>query len=292
MKEERGVFAAEDGIRLHYRFYRNDRAKQVLVILHGHGEHSGRYEKFSRYLAGEAVSIAVFDARGAGQSEGPEVYIESLEDYLRDVSSFAHFLKQKYGMDGKFILFGHSLGGLVALHWALRFPHKISALILSSPCFGLKLPSAIVGFNEFLNRWIPRLIYKNPVYPPHLTHNPEEVEHYKKDPLIRRKISVRLLAEMIKWGNNINRIESFDFSFPVYILMAGLERVVDKDRTALIFERIKAPQKRMQVFEGFYHEIFNELGQEKAFDALKACLRESAGGPIPPDDPTLSRLHD
>lgn len=292
MKAERGFFKTEDGLRLYYRFYKNENAKQTLIILHGHGEHSGRYEKFSRYLAGEGVSIAVYDARGAGQSEGREVFIDSLEDYLRDLSAFVSFLKTEYSLENKFILFGHSLGGLVALHWAVRFPHKLKTLILSSPCLGLRLPAALIAFNDFLNRCMPGIIYKNPVYPPHLTHNPEEVENYKKDPLIKRKISVRLLAEMIKWGNLANSIDSFDFPFPVYVLMAGLERVVDKDRTTAIFEKIKSPRKRIQCFEGFYHEIFNELGQEQAFEALKSCLRESLGSSSAPDGQIAPRHDD
>lgn len=289
MNAEIGRFLTEDGLHLHYRFYRDPAAERTLVILHGHGEHAGRYEKFSRILDGERVSIAVYDARGAGQSEGREVYVNSLEEYIRDVSTFTAFVKDKLSPQ-PMVLFGHSLGGLVALHWALRFPHKITRLILSSPCLGLRLPRPLVGMNDFFNRMIPKMLYQNPVYPPHLTHNLEEVEHYRKDRLIKRKISVRLLAEMIKYGNLIEAEANLEFPFPVFVLMAGLEKVVDKDRTFRVFERMKAPEKKLQVFEGFYHEIFNELGQEKAFEALKACLRWT-GQPPQGSQSSGSRSH-
>ncbi len=290
MKVEIGTFKTEDGLNLHYRYFHKPEAVKTLVILHGHGEHSGRYEKFSRFLSGEPVSIAVYDARGAGQSDGREVYVDSLEDYIRDVSSFTAFLKDRYDAL-PLTLLGHSLGGLVALHWALRFPHKITKLILSSPCLGLKIPKPLLCMNNFFNRVVPGLIYKNPVYPPHLTHNPDEVDHYRKDQLIKRKISVRLLAEMIKYGNLIEAKDHIEVPFPVYVLMAGLEKVVDKERTMRVFERIKAPQKNLQTFEGFYHEIFNELGQEKVFDALIACLRDP-GASVPEPRYPDSHSHD
>lgn len=290
MQAETGTFRTEEGLKLHYRYYHQPSAVKTLVILHGHGEHSGRYEKFSRFLAEEPVSIAVYDARGTGQSEGREVYVESLEDYIRDVSAFTAFLKERYPVL-PVVLFGHSLGGLVGLHWALRFPHKVTQLILSSPCLGLKIPAPLLAMNNFFNKLVPGLIYKNPVYPPHLTHNPEEVEHYRKDYLIKRKISVRLLSEMIKYGNLIEAKDVLEVPFPVCVLMSGMEKVVDKERTMRVFERIKAPQKSLQIFEGFYHEIFNELGQEKVFAALIACLREAGSAPQEPRLPD-NRSHD
>lgn len=275
MKSETGHFFSDDGLRLHYRFHRNPDAERTLVIMHGHGEHAGRYEKFASILAAERLSIAVYDARGAGKSEGREVYVETLEDYLRDLTAFMRHLGDHLS-DQPIVLLGHSLGALVSMHWALRFPHKITRLILSSPCFGIRLPSPLILMNDFLNRFVPALVYQNPVYPPHLTHNPEEVENYKKDLLIKRKISVRLLSEMIRYGNLVDSEPDIDFPFPVFFLMAGLEKVVDKERTLRIFDRIKAPNKKIRIFEGFYHEIFNELGQEKVFEALKGCLSQDA----------------
>ncbi len=96
---------------------------------------------------------------------------------------------------------------------------------------------------------------------------------------------------MIKYGNLIEAKDHIEVPFPVYVLMAGLEKVVDKERTMRVFERIKAPKKNLQTFEGFYHEIFNELGQEKVFDALIACLRDP-GASVPEPRYPDSHSHD
>ncbi|HTL48601.1 MAG TPA: lysophospholipase [Verrucomicrobiae bacterium] len=273
--EEQDFFQAQDGTKLFYRYYANPDAKRTMIIVHGHGEHCGRYHKFVRHLETQKISLAMYDARGMGRSGGREVYIDSLDRFVDDLTAFRDFLRKRHGVNGKIILFGHSLGGLVAVHWAKRFPEEIACLILSSPCLGLKLSSFLIAFNAMLNRIHPRLVYANPVYPPHLSHNPEEIEAYKKDPLIKRKISVRLLAEMITYGRKIDAEPAFDFPFPVYILMSGLEKVVDREKTKAFFDKVKSPHKEMQIFEGFYHEIFNELGQEKVFEVLRQFLNAS-----------------
>jgi alpha-beta hydrolase superfamily lysophospholipase len=275
MKSLEGKFPGADGVRLFYRFYENPLDAGTLIISHGHGEHSGRYEKFSHSLADAGLSLAVFDMRGYGLSEGRDVYVDSFEEFLSDVTCFYDFLRQKHHCPEKIHFLGHSLGGLVAVHWALRFPDRIRALYLSSPFLGLCVPRWVAAINAFLNRVSPGFIYQNPVYPPHLTHNPEEVRNYKADMLIKRKISVRLIHEMLLYQAKLDRMEHFRFPFSVYVLAAGLEKVVDLKRTLSFFQRVESPRKEMKIFEGFYHEIFNELGQEKAFDFLKICIADA-----------------
>lgn len=267
-----GQFQTRDHLNLRYRFYKNPEASDTLILLHGHGEYCGRYAKFAQHLAGKKLNLATYDARGHGASEGPHVYVNSYEDYIQDAGSFVEFLTRNHALPQKFYLLGHSNGGLVATHWALRNPEKLKALFLSSPFLGLRLPGFLIAFNSFLSRHAPGFIYKNPVYPPYLTHNVEEVAAYKKDTLIRRRISARLLHEMMTYQKRLASLPEIKFPFPVYILMAGLERVVDPSITRQFYERLKVPAKEMKVFDGFYHEIFNELGQEQVFDALRGFI--------------------
>jgi len=267
-------FETKEGYKLSCRIYEKPEAQFTFLVLHGHGEHTGRYEKFAKILEDHPISIAMFNMRGYGNSEGPEVYVDSYNEYIEDVSTFHKYIVEKYHLPKKVILFGHSMGGLIALYWLRTKSADVKALILSSPCLGLILPKAFKCINELFNLFVPRLLYRNPVYPPHLTHNLEEVERYRKDPLIKRKMSVRLLSQLCHFASGYFPGSEEVFDFPVYVLMSGLEKVVDKEKTKRVFEAIDSPQKELVCFDGFYHEIFNELEQEKAFAKLDEFLTE------------------
>lgn len=272
MSIEEGFFETTDGLDLFYRFQPSDSGNRPLVLLlHGHGEHTGRYLKFFSRLKDLGHPIATFDLRGCGRSGGPPVYVSRFEDYLEDVSCCLGFLRGRYGINGPFFLFGHSLGGLIAAAWAREKPREVSRMILSSPLFAVPKAGFLKPLVNFLDGFFPRLVIRNPVKPPFLTHDPEEVAKYELDPLIRRRITVRLSHEMIKYSEIFTE-NGASFPFPVYILMAGKDFVVDPEGTRRFFRRLEAPSKELETFPGFYHEIFNEVGQEKAFERLRHYL--------------------
>lgn len=266
-------FKTHDQTTLFYRYHLGDLSKPPLIILHGQGEHTGRYEKFKHKLESLGIPIALFDYRGHGQSEGEEDYVETFAHYLEDVSAFMAHIHEKHGMQSKGILFGHSLGGLVAVQWALQHPKDLRGLILSSPCLGLRLPGFLISFNQWMNRYFPRFIYRNVVYPWYLTHDPEELAQYRADDLIHRKISARLTDEMIKCLRQLEETKEFSFSFPVHILAAGDERVVDLKATEKFYQRLHCPNKSLKIYPGHYHEIFHEIEQDRVFLDLQAIIK-------------------
>lgn len=277
MAIEEGFFETPDQERLFYRFQPGTTGRNLIVILHGHGEHSGRYLKFFNRLENLGCPLAVFDLRGNGRSSGPRAHVERFEDYLTDLSGLVHFLKSRYAIDDSLTLLGHSLGGLIATAWARQNPHEVSKLILSSPLFGLRQSKLLQGLVNLLNPFIPHFVVQNPVSPPFLTHDRSEVERYRTDPLIQRKITIRLVHEMLRYASIFAQGE-VAFPFPVYILMAEEDLVVAPDATRRFFLRVRAPEKELESFAGFYHEIFNEIGQEKVFDQLRHYLGRPPAG--------------
>ena len=268
---DEGLIWLEDGERLFYRFQSGSPGKQPLLLIHGHGEHSGRYLKFFDRLRDLETPIAAFDLRGCGRSSGSPGDINRFEDYLDDVGALLRFLEKKYSVKPPIQLFGHSLGGLIAFSWALKNFGQISKLILSSPLMGLPHEGMVRILTRLLNPVLPHWVIHNPVRAPSLTHDPEEIRSYREDALIRRKITVRLVSQMIRY---ISLFQSGEVSvpFPVYILMAEKDQIVRPEATMDLYSRISAPAKELEVFPGYYHEIFNETGQDKVFERLRYYL--------------------
>jgi alpha-beta hydrolase superfamily lysophospholipase len=267
-------FKSWDGTKIFYRFYGVPGARHTLVMLHGYGEHSGRYQKFPEKMKNLSAQFAVMDLRGMGRSEGRRGDIGSFDDYLKDVTAFVEHLRKKHSIPRKFILFGHSLGGLVAVHWAMKNPGPVKLLVLSAPFLGLRF-SRVLGPLNFLVRVLaPGFIYRNPVHPGTLSHDLSEVAIYRKDPLIVRTISVRLVGEIARRMGSLRKQPILSLPFPVHMFLAGEERIVDPAASNKFFDRLVAPRKERVIFDGFYHEIFNEAGQQKVFNALQTIVED------------------
>lgn len=278
MSVEEGLCWTRDGERIFYRFRPGDSSEKLLVMIHGHGEHCGRYRKFFENLGDFQGGIVSFDLRGCGRSSGIPVYVSSFEDYLSDIDDLLQFLAQCRPFRGKIIVFGHSLGGLIALAWAQKNPGRVEKLILSSPLMGLFLGGFLRKLLGVLDRYCPALVISNPVKPAFLTHDPGEISLYQQDSLIRRRITIRLISEMLKYSSFLADQE-ISFPFPVIILMAGKDRIVNPLATKRFFERLKSPGKALEVFDNFYHEIFNETDQQEVFSRLKHHLHSTGRPP-------------
>lgn len=265
-------FTTWDGRRLFYRLWDHPAAKKTVILFHGYGEHSGRYTKFSHYFGDQPFRFAIMDYRGMGRSDGERASVASFEDYLKDVTSFIGFLKSQDKIQRPLILLGHSFGALVAVNWAVQHQDQIQALILSAPFFDFTLGEPGRWINAFVFGLWPDFIYKNPIHSAALTHDPEELRRHREDPLILREISSRLVREISKQIVAVKKTTQFSFSFPVYLLLAGKEKIVSSQAARRFFAKIQAPKKQLIEFSGFYHEIFNEREQEKTFNVLKTIF--------------------
>ena len=271
IKWDEGFFAPSDGVRLFYRVYNPSAAKRSLVILHGFGEHSHRYEKFSGYFPD--FQIAIFDMRGMGQSGGEPVYIESFDQYERDALDFIAFLDKEFSVSQPRIFLGHSMGGLTLMRLHTQHNLKAERFIFSAPCFRPAVPFFAIKLNEWIHAFNPKFIYHNPVYYKNLSHCDFEMLSYKNDPWIMHKMTSRLLNEMVKTGKKIIELNSIQFDQPVHFLLAGDDKLVRAEIAESVFHKILAPSKTLKIYKNFYHEIFNESKQVDVFRDLLQILR-------------------
>lgn len=267
-------FNSWNGTKLFYRFYPVSNARHTMIMLHGYGEHSGRYEKFPPSMRGVAAQFAIMDFRGMGKSESVRGDTGFFGDSLKDVTSFIEHLRRKHSIPKKIILFGHSLGGLIATCWAMENPDFVKRLILSAPFLGFRFSRLIALINGFLLIFAPRFIYRNPVPSHTLTHDPVEIAIHRKDPLILRSISAQLVGEILRRMEILKKQPIVSVPFPVHLLESGEEGVVDSKASRRFFDRLVCPRKERTFFDGFYHELFNEKEQQKAFNVLKTIIED------------------
>ena len=125
MRESSGTLSGLGGLKLHYRCWEPEEARSSLVLVHGAGEHVGRYEHVAAWFAARGFAVWAMDHRGHGQSEGTRMHVDRFSDYLVDL---AEFVKRVAGSHGRPAMIGHSMGGLIAYRYAAVYPETISAL--------------------------------------------------------------------------------------------------------------------------------------------------------------------
>lgn len=229
--------------------------RALLLIVHGLGEHSGRYEKFARdLLIKNGIDVYSFDLPGHGESQGLRGYVSKLEDFFKII----HELSKTFKFTKKKVIFGHSLGGLIATRYVQEYPEEFNGLILSSPALAFNIDESIkniLSILKFLNLLLPWITTKNRINPDLLSRNKEAVRKYIEDPLVHDRISIRLFCEMVKNSEYAKRkIENI--KIPILLFGGTEDKIVPFNGVKLLFS--KASNSQITEFEGGYHELFED----------------------------------
>lgn len=265
-------FEASDGVKLFLRFWPVAQPKGLLAIVHGFAEHCGRYQWLAEQLNQTGWSAAAFDCRGHGQSGGRRAHIDSFEEYLNDLRFFLKELGQAHGGTPT-ILLGHSLGGLVAARLAELGDEEFSSLILSSPFLGLaiQVPKLKAWAGKLLSRIFPTIAIKTGLDPTWISHDREVVERYKTDPLVSHVATTRWFTEVLA-AQARTLTEVGQLRRPLLLLQAGDDRIASADCSRKFFEAIPVQDKTLRVYDGYYHEVLNEVGRERVFHDLETWM--------------------
>lgn len=271
-----GEFSGVHGVNIFYQTWIPETPKAVLVVAHGGAEHSGRYEHMARRFARKGYAVYALDHRGLGRSGGVRGDVEKFEYYLDDLETFAKLAKGKHpGL--KAFLVGHSIGGLLVLGAAARNSGVASGVVASSPCLDLsmKVPPAKAALGRLLARIAPTLALDNGIPSDGVSRDPAVVEAYNRDPLRYGKVTARFFVELTR-GMEMVRGMAGQLAMPSLIMQAGDDKLVSKDATIRFYEGIRFPDKEFRLWEGFYHELFNEPEKEQVFKVVDEWLEKRA----------------
>lgn len=252
--------AAPDGTQLCLRDWpvaAGTRARATVLIVHGLGEHGGRYEALARRLNEWGFAVRAYDHYGHGLSGGPRGGLSSDTRLLDDLAVMLDATRTAMPNQQPLVLLGHSLGGLVAADFVASGMRDVDALVLSSPALALHLSGVQKLLMEYLPKLVPNLRVANGVQSRHLSHDASVVKAYDDDALQHNRISARLARYMAEGGRRV-QARARHWSVPTLLIWAGQDKLVNPAGSALLAEHAPAAVLQAQCFDEAYHEIFNE----------------------------------
>jgi len=262
-----------DGLQLQLQHWPAAAARSVLVV-HGLGEHIGRYAHVAAQLNAWGWQVVGYDQRGHGRSEGPRGGLMADDDLLHDLAAVIDALRA--AMPGPLVLLGHSMGGLVAARFIaggadMSWPRPVDALVLSSPALdpGMSIPQKLLLAS--LGRLTPNLAVGNGLKPEWISHDAQVVRNYVADPLVHDRITPRLARFIVDGGEAVaERADAW--TVPTLLLYAGSDRCVSPAGSAGFAAAAPQAVVAAHEFRTAYHEIFNEPEQADVFGVLHDWL--------------------
>lgn len=272
MKRE-GTFKSFDGLDLYeQRWYPEGAIKAIVVVVHGLAEHSGRHSDIAGFLTDEGYAVEAFDLRGHGKSGGDVAYVQSFEDYMKDLEIFVARVRKK-NPDKPLFLIGFSMGGTIAGLFVITRQPELRGIILSGPAVKINedISPLLQKLSSILGKWFPKLPTVK-LDCTAISRDPEVVAGYDSDPLVYRKGTLaRTGAEFIKatkmFQNQMDKI-----TLPLLILQGSADRLVEAEASRMLYNGVKSWDKTLKIYEDFFHEVIREPGKDRVLKDVVTWL--------------------
>jgi alpha-beta hydrolase superfamily lysophospholipase len=265
MRHNEGTFVGCDGLKIYCQAWLpDDTPTASLIIVHGLGEHSGRYMNLVRKLVPNRYAVYAFDNRGHGRSPGRRGHVRSFSEYRQDIDAFTQFLDANEKLKRPLFLMGHSLGGLIVLEAVLLGMSGLAGVILSAPALDSGGVSPILmTASKVVSRLWPTLSVKTGLDITGISRDPEVLTAYRMDLLVHGLGTPRLATESSKAMSTC--FENVDqLQIPVLILHGTSDRITSPQRSREFFDHVTVSDKTYMAYDGGFHESHNDLHHEQA----------------------------
>lgn len=268
------TITAGDGLRLYLRRHEAVGARGEVVIVHGFAEHSGRYGALTEHLLANGYAVTAYDQRGHGLSDGLPGHVDAFSEYDGDLNRVVSLTASR-GAGRPLFIIGHSMGGLVALRHLARKRGTAVGAIISAPLIAVAVP--VPPHLRFIARlgarFAPSLRLKNTIKPADLSRDPEVGRAYAADPHVCRKVSTRWFAELTRAMDEVKEWAG-QIRTPVFVMHGTKDRLASVEATKALFAAIGSPDKELAIYEGYYHELFNEPEKHELYRRVTGWLSE------------------
>jgi alpha-beta hydrolase superfamily lysophospholipase len=268
------TLTTSDDLDLRVRIWPRADARGSVLIVHGLGEHVGRYAHVASYLNDWGWNVVGYDQRGHGASAGARGALARPDDLLRDLTMVIDAARAEF--PGPLVLLGHSMGGLVAARLVAERLRSVDALVLSSPALDAGMNAFQKLLLAVLGPLAPNLAVNNGLKPAWISRDPAVVRAYVDDPLVHDRVTPRLARFIVDAGEFV-RARAPQWSVPTLLIYAGSDRCVAPAGSAAMAAAAPARTLTARAFAPLYHEIFNEPEQREVFSVLHDWLNSVRG---------------
>ena len=263
-----------DDINLYVQFYPVEKSNISILLIHGLGEHSGRYSHVIKKFNNNNISVYTFDVRGHGKSEGKRGHINNFKKLLNDSEELFINIR-KENLDVPIVMFGHSLGGCIALNYLCENQSKeINLAIISSPWLKtvLEPPKFILYIQKILVGLFPSLTLNNRLNPYDLSKDTDIVKKYIEDPLVHNRISLKMFSEVNKAITQIEN-DSKKINIPILFVHGKKDKIISFKGTENISNKIN--KSKFILYESIFHEPHNDLEKNKVLDNYSSFIKNN-----------------
>ncbi len=254
----RGVLHAPDGTALATARWLPASPRAVVLLAHGYGEHIGRYGHVVTALAARGYAVVAQDHRGHGRSSGPRAQIHRFDDYVDDLHLLAS--DARHTLPGlPVVLLGHSMGGLIAVRYALRHQSKLAALITSGVALhiGEDVPTPVRHLGRLIAAVAPNLPVRKSVEDV-LSTDPTVERDFERDPRCYSGPVKAALGHAFSAAAADARRQVAHLTLPLLVMHGAADQLTDPAGSQLLYTRAASPDKTLRLWPGLKHEIFNE----------------------------------
>lgn len=248
----------------------NKKPKALLALIHGLGEHTGRYLHVGKTLTDARYALVGFDLRGHGRSGGARGHFPSLEIIMQDIRQFFKFLVQRYP-DIPHFLYGQSMGGLLSLTYALQYPAGLNGVIVTGAWLRSPVQERIIklAMVKILSAFLPSITLQSGLLAETISRDPDVVKKYVNDPLVHDKTSL---------GLGKSALQAIDLCFerakeftPPLLIMHGTADKLTSPSGSEDFAKLASENNKdvtLKLWDGLYHEIHNEPEKAEVFKVM------------------------
>lgn len=251
----------------YFREWKTAEPKANILIVHGLGEHSGRYQHVGEFFKECGYNVYAGDLSGHGQSDGERGHILSVDEYIQDIGSMLGRIDNEKPV----FLMGHDLGGLLVLYYGTFFDNdSVQGVIALSPYIREKhsISSMKQAFVGVVNKLRPDSQLTNGIDPADLCHDEKIVEDYQNDPLNHSNITASWYSAMKKARRSLME-NAHDFKYPCLIIQAEDDLIVDPYGASDLFSKIGFEDKDFEMLSDMYHEVLNEPDHDVVLEKIE-----------------------